>query len=291
MKNKNNGRAEIAVIGGSGLYDMDELSEVREINVRTPFGPPSDAIFVGKIAGVFCAFLPRHARGHKLLPVEIPQKANIYALKILGVRAIISMSAVGSLREELAPKHFVFSDQLVDETRYRENTFFGKGIVAHVGMANPFCGALSDFLYERSRVLNITAHKGGTYVCIEGPAFSTKAESEYHRKMGYSIIGMTVAPEAKLAREAGICYAPISLVTDYDVWKEGEEVTAAHVVKTLEFNIGNARKLLADTIPRIGGMKFKCACGDIIKQSVITPKKAMPKQTYKKLSILFGGAE
>lgn len=279
----------VAVIGGSGLYDMDELKDVKAVKIRTPFGYPSDSLLIGRISGVKCAFLPRHGRGHRLLPGEIPQRANMYALKSLGVRTVIAISAVGSLREEFAPKHFVFPDQLVDETKGRVSTFFGSGIVAHVGMAHPFCNSLSGFLYERSLALGITSHRGGAYVCMEGPAFSTKAESEYHRKMGYSIIGMTASPEAKLAREAGFCYAPVSLVTDYDVWKDGEEVSASQVLETLKINIDNARRLIADAVPQICSLTSSCNCGELMKNAVFTARKAMPKKTFDSLKLLMEG--
>ena len=286
---KNTGPIRIAVIGGSGLYKMEELKDSREVRIRTPFGFPSDSLHTGRIAGVPVAFLPRHGRGHRLLPGEIPQRANIYALKSLGVDTVISISAVGSLREELAPRHFVFPDQLVDETRGRVSTFFGSGIAAHVGMADPFCGDISNLLYERSLALGMTSHRGGTYVCIEGPAFSTKAESEYHRKMGYSIIGMTASPEAKLAREAGLCYAPVSLVTDYDVWKEGQEVSAVQVFETLKINIDNVRKLIVDVIGRLPSYKHTCVCREMMKSAIFTPKEAIPRRTISKLRLLLKG--
>lgn len=279
----------IAVIGGSGLYKIEELKGARAVRIRTPFGYPSDSIHIGRISQVPVAFLPRHGRGHRLLPSEIPQRANMYALKSIGVDTVISISAVGSLREELAPRHFVFPDQLVDETKNRVSTFFGSGIAVHVGMADPFCGDISNFMYERSLALGITSHKGGTYVCIEGPAFSTKAESEYHRKMGYSIIGMTASPEAKLAREAGLCYAPVSLVTDYDVWKEGQEVSAAQVFETLKFNIDNVRKLIVDAIRHFPTGRRACNCREMMKSAVFTPKEAMPRRTFAKLRLLLKG--
>lgn len=279
----------IAVIGGSGLYEIKALKDARAVRIRTPFGYPSDSIHIGRISQVPVAFLPRHGRGHRLLPSEIPQRANMYALKSIGVDTVISISAVGSLREELAPRHFVFPDQLVDETKGRVSTFFGSGIAAHVGMADPFCSDISNFLYERSLALGITSHKGGTYVCMEGPAFSTKAESEYHRKMGYSIIGMTASPEAKLAREAGLCYAPVSLVTDYDVWKEGQEVSAARVFETLKFNIDNVRKLIVDAIRHFPTGRRACNCREMMKSAVFTKKEAIPRRTFAKLRPLLKG--
>ncbi|MBI4655899.1 MAG: S-methyl-5'-thioadenosine phosphorylase [Elusimicrobia bacterium] len=280
----------IAVIGGSGLYDMEEFRDKKEIKIKTPFGSPSDSIITGKISGTACAFLPRHGRGHRLLPCEIPQKANIYALKSMGVKTIISVSAVGSLKEEFAPTHFVFPDQLVDETKNRECSFFGKGVVAHFPMAHPFCGNVQKMMHEQAEQMRITAHFGGVYVCMEGPSFSTRAESEFHRKMGYSIIGMTVAAEAKLAREAGICYAPVSLVTDYDCWKEGEEVDQESVLKTLRQNVANIKKLLARAIPLVEEIDAECECAGHIKTSVLTARENIPAGIYRKLRLILDEA-
>ncbi|OGR65484.1 MAG: methylthioadenosine phosphorylase, partial [Elusimicrobia bacterium GWB2_63_16] len=218
---------------------MEELKILKEIKIKTPFGDPSDKIILGTLAGIKVAFLPRHGRKHAMLPGEINQRANMWALKSIGVKTIISASAVGSLRQELPPTHFVFPDQFVDQTKGRPSTFFGNGIVGHVPLAEPFCMAISDMMYKEAVKLGIKAHKGGTYCCMEGPGFSTKAESNFHRKMGYSIIGMTMATEAKLAREAGFHYAPVSLVTDYDCWKEGEEVDQHKVSETMTKNIHN----------------------------------------------------
>ncbi|MFH1619327.1 MAG: S-methyl-5'-thioadenosine phosphorylase [bacterium] len=282
------GKVKIAIIGGSGLCQMDELEKAGDIRVMTPFGSPSAPIRIGRIAGITCAFLPRHGKGHALLPCEIPQKANMYALKSLGVETVIAVSAVGSLMENLPPGHFVFPDQLVDETKRREYTFFGSGAVAHVSMAHPFCNALSRILHERAEALGIPSRIGGVYICMEGPAFSTKAESAFHRNMGYSIIGMTAAPEAKLAREAGLCYSPMALVTDYDVWKEGEEVSSEKVMATLAANIKNALRLIADAVPRLAELPRSCTCADMIKYAVFTPVKAMPAKTRKRLRLLLG---
>jgi len=279
-------KIEIGVIGGSGLYSMEAMKEVREVKVGTPFGAPSDLIITGRIGGVTVAFLPRHARGHKLLPAELPQLANIYALKKLGVRTVLAVSAVGSLREDFKPRHFVFPDQLVDKTWGRPSTFFGKGIVAHATFAHPFCGGLSGFMHRKALELGITAHKGGTLVCMEGPAFSTKAESEFHRKMGWDLIGMTAAPEAKLAREAAMCYCPIALVTDYDAWREGEEVTAALVVETLTHNTVKVKELLAAAIPQLAGKAFSCQCRSGMRGAVLTAEKSVSKAALKKLSVI-----
>ena len=278
--------AEIAVIGGSGLYAMQELKNVREIKVKTPFGSPSDAIILGKIGGISVAFLPRHGRKHAILPSDIPQRANMWALKSIGVKIIISASAVGSLKQELAPTHFVFPDQFVDQTKGRISTFFGEGIVGHVPLAEPFCMAISDLMFKEAKKLGIRSHQGGTYCCMEGPAFSTKAESNFHRKMGYSIIGMTMATEAKLAREAGFQYAPVSLVTDYDCWKEGEEVDQGKVSETLRTNIENIRRLLVKVIPMVAAVKCRTHCPSFIKNSLLTHKENFPAKTYAKLKLI-----
>jgi 5'-methylthioadenosine phosphorylase len=280
--------AEIAVIGGSGLYAMQELKGVREVKVKTPFGDPSDNLILGTISGVPAVFLPRHGRKHSLLPSEINNRANMWALKSLGVKTVISVSAVGSLRAEFAPTHFVFPDQFKDETRGRVSTFFGGGIVGHVPMADPFCMALAKMMYKEAGKLGIKSHFGGTYVCMEGPGFSTKAESYYHRKMGYSIVGMTVATEAKLAREAGFHYAPVSLVTDYDCWKEGEEVDQAKVTDTLRTNIENIRRLLVKAIPLAAKAGCHNGCAELIKTSVFTHKENFPPGLYKALKPIIG---
>jgi len=280
--------AEIAVIGGSGLYAMQELKGVREIKVKTPFGNPSDVLILGTISGIPALFLPRHGRKHAILPSEINNRANMWALKSLGVKTVISVSAVGSLRAELAPTHFVFPDQFKDETRGRVSTFFGDGIVGHVPLADPFCMALAKVMYKEAVKMGIKSHFGGTYVCMEGPGFSTKAESHYHRKMGYSIVGMTVATEAKLAREAGFHYAPVSLVTDYDCWKEGEEVDQSKVTATLKKNIENIRRLLVKAIPLAAKAGCHNGCAELIKTSVFTHKENFPPSLYKALKLIIG---
>ena len=277
---------QIAVIGGSGLYSIDELKDKREIRIKTPFGNPSDAIITGRISGIPVAFLPRHGRKHALLPGEIPQRANMWALKSLGAATIISASAVGSLKTALAPTHFVFPDQFVDETKGRISTFFCGGAVGHVPMAQPFCKAVSDMLYTEARKLGIKSHRGGTYACMEGPAFSTKAESFFHRRMGYDVIGMTVATEAKLAREAGFHYAPVSLVTDYDCWKEGEEVTQEKVSQTLHKNIENIRRLLVKAIPLAASVKCRAHCPDFTKTSLLTDRKNIPQSVSRRLGLI-----
>jgi 5'-methylthioadenosine phosphorylase len=277
---------KIAVIGGSGLYTMKDMEKVGEVRIKTPFGNPSDAIVVGILSGVRCAFLPRHGRNHTLLPGEINGRANLWALKSLGVERIIALAAVGSLKEELPPRHIVFPDQLADETKGRPSTFFGDGIVAHVAFARPFCDATSDVLYETSQKLGFPSHRGGTYACMEGPTFSTKAESLMHRQLGYSLIGMTAVPEAKLAREAEICYAPISMVTDYDCWKEGEEVSLEQVVANLSANATNAQAILREAVPRLAAMPRACRCATALRDAIVTQPKAMNKATWKKLRLL-----
>lgn len=281
--------AEIGVIGGTGLYAMDELKIEREIKIKTPFGDPSDNIILGTLSGIKVAFLPRHGRKHAMLPGEINQRANMWALKSIGVKTIISASAVGSLRQELPPTHFVFPDQFVDETKGRKSTFFGEGIVGHVPMAEPFCMELSDMMFKEAKKLGIKAHKGGVYCCMEGPQFSTKAESFYHRKMGYSIIGMTMATEAKLAREAGFHYAPVSLVTDYDCWKEGEEVDQHKVSETMTKNIHNIRRLLVKVIPMVAKVGCRNNCNGFIKTALLTHKEHFPAKTYAKLKLILEG--
>lgn len=280
--------AAIAVIGGSGLYAMRELKDVREIKVKTPFGDPSDLVILGTLSGVRAAFLPRHGRKHTILPGEINQRANMWALKSLGVKTIISASAVGSLKTGLAPTHFVFPDQFVDETKGRVSTFFGGGIVGHVPLAEPFCMALSGIMYKEAVKLGIKSHFGGTYVCMEGPGFSTKAESNFHKKLGFSIIGMTVATEAKLAREAGFHYAPVALVTDYDCWKEGEEVDQEKVIAVLRKNIENIRRLLVKVIPAAGKAGCHNHCPELVKTSVFTHKENFPPKLYKALKPIIG---
>ncbi len=277
---------KLAVIGGSGLYSLDELREVREIKVRTPFGDPSDAIVVGVLEGTRVAFLPRHGRGHRINPSEVNHRANIYALKQLGVEQIISVSACGSLREDLRPRDMVFPDQIFDRTKSRASTFFEKGIVAHVGVANPYCPELSSTLFGAASRLGFRTHKGGTYVCIEGPQFSTKAESRVYRSLGFSVIGMTNVPEFKLAREAEICYASVALVTDYDVWRE-EPVTVEMVIANLTANTANVKELLKAVLPK-AARERRCECASALQFAILTDKKKIPAQLKKDLHLLIG---
>lgn len=280
-------KVKIGVIGGSGIYDIEGITETRKQKISTPFGDPSDTIVIGNLEGIPVAFLPRHGRGHFIMPSELNSRANIYALKSLGVEQIISISACGSLKEELKPRDIVIPDQLFDRTRQRPYTFFGEGIVAHIGFANPYCPELSQTLYQAAKDLRFSVHLGGTYVCIEGPQFSTKAESKVFRSLGFSIIGMTNLPEAKLAREAEICYATLGLVTDYDVWKEGEEVSVERVVGNLLANIENVKKLIKTAIPRLERER-KCECASALAYAIQTHKWAINRRTAKKLDLLIG---
>lgn len=283
--------ATIGVIGGSGLYRMAELTGVEELSVSTPFGDPSDAFFIGTLAGARVAFLPRHGRGHTLLPTEIPFRANIYAMKLLGVERIISASAVGSLREELKPTDIVFPDQFFDRTRHRASTFFGGGIAAHVTFADPVCGDLVATLEQaaRAELKEIDIHRGGTYVCMEGPAFSTKAESEVYRSMGMSVIGMTNLQEAKLAREAEICYATMALVTDYDCWHPGHDsVTVEMIIEFLNRNADNAQKLIAGAVAQLAGKKRLCKCGDSLRHAIITSPEKITPEAKQRLKAIIG---
>ena len=278
---------KIGVIGGSGIYDIEGITETRKQKIRTPFGDPSDTIVIGNLEGIPVAFLPRHGRGHFIVPSELNSRANIYALKSLGVEQIISISACGSLKEELKPRDIVIPDQLFDRTRQRPYTFFGEGIVAHIGFANPYCPELSQILYRVAKDLGLSVHLGGTYVCIEGPQFSTKAESKVFRSLGFSIIGMTNLPEAKLAREAEICYATLGLVTDYDVWKEGEEVNVERVIGNLLANIEKVKKLIKAAIPRLERER-NCECASALAYAIQTRKWAINRKTARKLDLLIG---
>lgn len=284
-------KAKIGVIGGSGLYQMAGFTDVEEISLSTPFGDPSDAFFIGTLAGERVAFLPRHGRGHTMLPTEIPFRANIYAMKLLGVERIISASAVGSLREELKPMDIVFPDQFFDRTRQRASTFFGGGIAAHVALGDPVCRDLVDTLEEaaRAELREVDTHRGGTYICMEGPAFSTKAESEVYRSMGMSVIGMTNLQEAKLAREAEICYATIALVTDYDCWHPGHDsVTVEMIIEFLNRNAENAQKLITGAVAQLAGKQRKCKCGDSLRHAIITSPERITPDAKERLKAIIG---
>ena len=284
-------QARIGVIGGSGLYQMQALTDVEEVNVPTPFGDPSDAFIIGKLAGQRVAFLPRHGRGHRLLPTEIPFRANIYAMKLLGVERIISASAVGSLREELKPMDIVFPDQFFDRTRQRASTFFGGGIAVHVTFADPVCRDLVDTLEQaaRAELQGIDLHRGGTYLCMEGPAFSTRAESETYRSWGMSVIGMTNLQEAKLSREAEICYATMALVTDYDCWHpDHDSVTVEMVIEYLNRNAENAQKLIAGAVVRLAGNERTCKCRHSLRHAMITAPDKIAPEARERLKAIIG---
>ena len=270
---------------------MPELQNVREQRVETPFGSPSDAFIIGELEGVTVAFLPRHGRGHKLLPTELPFRANIYAMKLLGVEYILSVSAVGSLQEQYAPTDMVIPDQFFDRTRGRvkESTFFGEGIVGHVALAHPVCNELGDILETSCKSVGVTTHRGGTYLCMEGPAFSTKAESNVYRQWGMDIIGMTNLQEAKLAREAEIAYATLALVTDYDCWHEAHDnVTVDMVIEYLNKNVRNAQLILKEAVKRVAEKKTPNQFRDAIKNAIFTAPDLWPEHTFKKLEAIIG---
>lgn len=284
-------KVNIGIIGGSGLYQMPELENVREVPVDTPFGQPSDAFIIGELEGVTVAFLPRHGRGHKVSPSELPFRANIYAMKLLGIEYILSVSAVGSLQEKYAPTDMVIPDQFFDRTRARtqESTFFGNGIVAHVPMAHPVCGELGDILEASCKSVGVTTHRGGTYLCMEGPAFSTKAESIVYRQWGMDIIGMTNLQEAKLAREAEIAYATLALVTDYDCWHEGHDsVTIDMVIEYLNKNVRNAQLILKEAVKRVAAKETPNQFRDAVKNAIFTAPEHWPAETAKKLEAIIG---
>jgi 5'-methylthioadenosine phosphorylase len=282
--------AQLAVIGGSGFYDMAELADRQEWEPETPFGRPSDAIVLGAIHGKRVAFLPRHGRGHRLLPQEIPVRANLWALKALGVEGIIAVSAVGSLRQEIAPRDMVIPDQIIDRTRHtRPTSFFGNGVVAHVGFADPFCADLSERLATEGEALGQRLHRGGTYVCMEGPLFSTRAESQMYRSWGASIIGMTAIPEAKLAREAEIAYAMLATATDYDVWHEEEaDVSAEMVVQNLLANVETAQQIVSNVIKGLPA-DWRSSAAGALASAIVTDRDRIPAQTKLDLAPIIGG--
>ncbi|HNW92549.1 MAG TPA: S-methyl-5'-thioadenosine phosphorylase [bacterium] len=279
--------ASIGVIGGSGIYEIDGVKKLGEVKLTTPFGAPSDSIAVCEIAGKRVAFLPRHARGHRILPSEVNTRANMWALKSLGVEQIIAFSAVGSLKAALPPRHFVVPDQVIDKTFRRPGTFYGDGVVAHVAFAHPFCDRLRRAAVAAAKAEKIAVTAGGTYVCMEGPQFSTRAESNLHRSWGAALIGMTCMPEAKLAREAEMCYAVIALVTDFDCWKEDEEhVTADAVVATMTHNVQAAKRMLPRLIAALDAAD--CSCRHALAGAIMSDPKRVPPATRKKLALLAG---
>ncbi len=281
---------KIGIIGGSGLYQMDTLSDVQEIKVETPFGDPSDALIVGKLEGVPVAFLARHGRGHTLTPSELPFRANIYAMKSLGVEYLISASAVGSLKAAAKPVDMVIPDQFIDRTKNRVSTFFGEGIVGHISFGNPVCDNLAKVVADAVESQNfeeVTLHRGGTYVCMEGPAFSTKAESNLYRSWDATVIGMTNLPEAKLAREAEIAYATLAMVTDYDCWHpDHDSVTVEMVIGNLQKNAVNAQQVIKEIVRQLDAAPPKSEAHSALKFAIITPLDKAPKATKEKLSLL-----
>ena len=279
--------AEIGVIGGTGFYEMDGLTEVERIHLDTPFGAPSSVLTVGSLHGRRVAFISRHDEGHRILPSELPAHANIHAFKSLGVTQVMTVSAVGSLREELAPLHAVVPDQLIDRTRNRRSSFFGEGLVAHVGFADPFDPTLAEALAAGAEAAGVTTHRGGTLVVMEGPAFSTRAESELYRAWGAAIIGMTALPEAKLAREAELCYASLCLVTDYDVWHETEaDVSSTLILENLRANTEHAKQAVSHAIAALDVERPPCECQSALGGALITPKELVPVETRRRLNLL-----
>lgn len=282
-------QARVGVIGGSGLYQMAEMTEIAEVRVTTPFGDPSDAIMLGTVAGERVAFLPRHGRGHRLNPTNIPAQANIWALKHLGVEFVLAVSAVGSLRETIAPLDLVIPDQIFDRTKSRVNTFFDRDVVVHAAFADPFCPVLSGIVADAAAALGAARiQRGGTYVCMEGPLFSTKAEARLYRQWGMDIIGMTALPEAKLAREAELCYATIACVTDYDSWHATEtSVSVDLVVANLIKNVATAQAIVRAAVPRLPAAR-DCACVHALADAIITDRAAIPPQVRERYELLLG---
>ncbi|MGD1997235.1 MAG: S-methyl-5'-thioadenosine phosphorylase [Anaerolineae bacterium] len=279
----------IGIIGGSGLYEMEGLTDIEERTLSTPFGEPSDAVIVGVLGGMRVAFLARHGRGHRLMPTEVNYRANLFALKSLGVEQVISVSACGSLREHLHPGDVIVPDQLFDFTRQRARTFFGNGLVAHIGTADPFCPRLSGDLVGAVAEAEGTVHRGGRFITIEGPRFSTRGESRTYRGWGMDIIGMTTSPEAFLAREAEMCYSVMAHVTDYDVWHETEDpVTVEMVIRTLQKNTALAQRAIRLLVPRLGEAKRDCECRDALATAIITRRELIPDDLKEKLSPIVG---
>ncbi len=282
-------QAKIGIIGGSGLYTMPGFTNQQEVVLDTPFGAPSDAYIVGEMAGKPVAFLARHGRGHRLTPSELNFRANIHGFKQLGVEWIISLSAVGSLKEEHKPLDFVIPDQFVDRTMGRQSTFFGEGLVGHVSFGDPVCGALAKLLHHACAEAGVASKLGGTYICMEGPAFSTKAESNLYRSWGMDVIGMTNLQEAKLAREAELCYATVAMVTDYDCWHpEHDAVTVADIVRNLHHNAENAQKVVQKAVELLSTGERSCPCASALEFALITDKSKVPAETRTKLELLVG---
>jgi 5'-methylthioadenosine phosphorylase len=280
--------AKVGIIGGSGLYQLEGMTKVREVRVKTPFGDPSNAFTLGHLEGVNVAFLPRHGVGHRIMPTELPSKANIYAFKSLGVEYIIAISTVGSLKEKIRPTDIVIPDQIIDRTTLRPNTFFGNGIVGHIAFADPYCPDLGDVLYDAAHKTGARVHDGGTCIVMEGPQFSTRAESELYRSWGADVILMTPLPEAKLAREAEICYGMMAIVTDYDCWNEvSETVSAEMVISNLMKTLETAKKALKHAIVNLPA-KRECPCGHALENAIITAPELIPDKVKKDLNIIIG---
>jgi 5'-methylthioadenosine phosphorylase len=281
-------RGRIGLIGGSGVYDLSGIEDLREEKLETPFGAPSDSYFTGRLAGIPVAFFSRHARGHRFSPTEINYRANVCGFKMLGCDAILSASAVGSLKEEYPPRHAVIPDQFIDRTRHRADTFFDRGVVGHVGFSDPVCPELSAALTESARASGLSVHVGGTYVCIEGPQFSTRAESLLYRSWGADVIGMTNLTEARLAREAEICYASLALVTDYDCWRDATEpVSVESILAILSENAAGARKTMRDAVGRVASDR-RCGCRDAMRYGILTDRKAIPEDARRRLAPIAG---
>jgi 5'-methylthioadenosine phosphorylase len=282
-------RVEVGILGGTGLYEIEGITNLKEYKLRTPLGAPSDAFIVGTLEGKKVAFLSRHGRGHRLLPMEINYRANVYGFKMLGVQRVISVNSVGSLKDSIRPRDFVFIDQFFDKT-HRRSTFFGEGIAAHIAFAEPVCLLLSKFLHDAAVALDIRSHLGGTYICMEGPAFSTKAESRIHRLWGGDVIGMTSATEAKLFREAEICYATMNLATDYDAWHEEEaSVSVEPILENLRLNIAHAKAVIKTAVASLPPAEASgCGCRTALAGAIVTNPKLIPPAIKKKLSLIIG---
>jgi len=281
-------QAKLAVIGGTGLYNIEGIADIETVDIDTPFGPPSDSIGIGRLGDISIAFLPRHGIGHRISPTEVPSRANIYALKSLGAEFIISSNSCGSFKEDIKPGHLLVPDQIIDRTRERASTYFTDGIVAHIQFADPFCPVLSQIVYQCALEAGATVHKGGTFIAMEGPAFSTRAESRLYRAWGADVIGMTVLPEARLAREAEICYASIACVTDYDSWHEtNEPVTIEAVLTIMRNNIDLARKTISLAAGRLPN-KRECECASALGMAIVTDPAKIPVEQKEKLDLLIG---
>jgi 5'-methylthioadenosine phosphorylase len=280
---------KLGVIGGSGLYDIEQLGDVRSVQIETPFGDPSDLVTIGHVGGRELVFIPRHGAGHRLSPTDVPYRANIHAMKQLGVTHLLSISAVGSLTEAYPPLTLVCPDQIIDRTVFRERSFFEGGIVAHVGIADPFCDRFSDLVIDRAAVAGITVARGGTYVCVEGPQFSTRAESALYRSWGASVIGMTAMPEARLAREAELCYVQISMVTDFDVWHETDDpVSVERVIATLHETSAAARQVLHSILSDDLSPRSDCACESALQHAIVTAPEQISAEHRKRLAVIAG---